>query len=99
VIGTRDPKAKKTEAERMASDGLLPKEYLRYLHPKDAAGVKVGEKVEPATAVAAELPKLKSITIGMKVVRRGLLSRWAVKKAGVSDPVLIMPSGDVVLLK
>lgn len=99
VIGQRDPRAKKTEAERMAADGLLPKEYLRYLHPKDAAGVKVGDKVEPATSFASELPRLKAITIGMKVVRRGLLSRWAVKKAGFGDPVLIMPDGKEISLK
>ena len=99
VIHERDSKAKKTEAERMAADGLLPKEYLKYLHPKDAAGVKTGDKVQPASAMADGLPKLKAITIGMKVVRRGLLSRWAVKKAGFSDPVLVMPDGKQIFLK
>jgi hypothetical protein len=97
TIKERDPKAKKTEMERAAADGLLPKEYVKYVHPKDAAGVKDGAKVEPASAFAAGLPRLKSVMIGMKVVRRGILSRWAVKKAGFNKPVIVVDGKDIVL--
>jgi hypothetical protein len=88
VIPPRDPKAKKTEMERAAADGLLPKELLKYLHPKDAGPVKAGSETKPASAFAAELPKLHSVVLGMKVVRRGLLNRWSVKKVGMERPVL-----------
>jgi hypothetical protein len=98
VIKERDPKAGKTQIERMAADGLLPKEIMKYVHPKDAAPVKNGSKVDPASAFAATLPRLKSVTIGMKVVRRGLLTRWAVKKAGFNKPILVTADGKEIPL-
>jgi hypothetical protein len=97
TIKERDPRAKKTEMERLAEDGTLPKEYLKYLHPKDAGPIEVGGKTEAASAIANSLPRLKAITIGMKVVRRGLLSRWAVKKAGFDKPVVIADAKEITL--
>lgn len=98
-IKQRDSKAPKTEMERLAAEGTLPKEYLKYLHPNDAAPVKDGIQTKPASAFASSLPRLKSITIGMKVVRRGIFSRWAVKKAGFDKPVIVAANGKEITLE
>jgi hypothetical protein len=88
-IPPRAPDAARTQFEKDAEQGLIPKEYLRYLHPKDPAAVKnASGEIKPASAYAAQMPTLKSVTVGLKVVRRGLFARWAVQKAGVQDPVV-----------
>ncbi len=90
LVKARDPQAKKTEMEKAAEQGLLPAEFSKYLIPKDAAPVQTAPgKTEPATAFADQLPRLQSIVIALKIVRRGALSRWAVRKVGVEKPVLV----------
>ncbi len=90
LVKPRDPKAKKTEMEKAAEQGLLPAEFSKYLIPKDAAPVKTASgKTEPAAAFTAQLPRLQSIVIALKIVRRGSLARWAVRKVGIEKPVLV----------
>lgn len=99
-IPARDPKAKKTEMERMAEDGTLPKEYLKYIHPKDAAGVKLKDgRTVPMQDYADRLPRLSSIVLDFKIVRRGSFKRWSVKKVGVEKPVLTTNGVSIEILE
>lgn len=88
-IKPRDPKAPRTQLEKAAEDGVLPKEYAKYLHPKDPAAIKLANgQIKSASAVSDQLPRLQSIVVGLKMVRRGLFGRWAVQKVGVETPVI-----------
>lgn len=99
-IPPRDPAAERTQAERAAEEGTLPKEYLKYLHPKDAGDIKEPDgKLVPAAQYAAELPKLKSIVLGLKVVRRGIFQRWAVQKIGVEKPIIVSGAKEFTLVE
>lgn len=101
LIPKYDPNAKQakgTEADEAATENILPAEMMKYLHPADAAPVSVmDKKVQPMSEFANELPRLKSIVIGMKIVRRGALKRWAVKKIGYEDPVITANGHDMTL--
>jgi hypothetical protein len=90
-----------SEADKLAEKGLLPPEMLRYLHPADPGQVKASDgKLAPISASAERLPRLKSMILGMKVVRRGWFKRWSVKKIGLEEAVIALPGGkDITLLQ
>ena len=92
------PETKPSEADKAVKDKVLPPEMMKYLHPTDAGAITLGDqKLVPVSQFASELPRLKSIVIGMKIVRRGVLKRWAVKKIGYEDPVITVNGHDAAL--
>lgn len=94
VVPPLDPKAPPTELEKAAKDGLLPADMAKYVHPADAGAVVTndGRKV-PLEQFGAQLPRLKSCLVGLKIVRTGMFSRWTVKKIGVADCTLALANG------
>jgi hypothetical protein len=100
VVKPPDPNDKpEVEGELKGVDkSLIPPEVLKYQQPKDAAPVKLTDgRTVPASEMAAQLPRLKAITIGFKIVRRGTYHRWAVKKLGIENPVLDVHGHELAL--
>lgn len=96
LVEPRDPKAPETDMEKAAKDGTLPKELVRYIQPADAGSVKLADgKVVPMSHFADSLPRLKSCEVGLKVVRRGTFKRWAIKKLGVVNCVLVSDGKEI----
>jgi hypothetical protein len=92
VIEKEPPPKSNLEEEQnsQAPADLIPPELAKYQHPGEAANVKLTDgKTVPAEAVAGELPRLQSAIIGFKIVRAGVWHRWAVKKLGVMEPVIV----------
>lgn len=90
LVVAEGPAPDKSEGqEAKLAQSLLPADLLKYQTPKDAAAVtQASGSTLPAEQIASQLPRLKSITVGLKVVRSGLLHQWTIKKLGVSDPVI-----------
>jgi hypothetical protein len=85
------PKSNLEEAQKSkAPADLIPPELAKYQHPAEAANVKLPDgKTVPAQESAGDLPRLQSAIIGFKIVRAGSWHRWAVKKLGVMEPVIV----------
>jgi hypothetical protein len=92
VIEKVPPPKSNLEAEQPseAPADLIPPELAKYQHPGEAANVKLSDgKTVPAQQVAGDLPRLQSAIIGFKIVRAGVWHRWAIKKLGVMEPVIV----------
>ncbi len=98
VIKPADTRKPESEADIISTRNILPAELTRYLHPADAAAVtsSLGQTI-PAAAAGSKLPRLKSILIGLKIVRRGTISRWAVKKLAIDEPALLVDGKEIQL--
>lgn len=89
-IKVPDKVVKPPAGEVMIVEKDLPPEVLKYLHPKDPGSATMADgKQVPMRAIESELPRLKSIIVGFKVVRRGMMQRWTIQKIGVQDGVLL----------
>ncbi len=96
LIPPVQPKDPKKEAEYMADLYLemLPPEEAKYVKPTDAADVITADgKAHPASEFEKLLPHLKRATLRLYMGRRGVLQRWAVKKARLKDPVFELADG------
>lgn len=65
-----------------------------YYIPKEAAAVKLPDGgTMPIDEVERKLPRLKSFTLRLQIVRRGQLKRWTVSDVNVIDPVMKLENG------
>lgn len=81
-----------------ALEQILPKGAARYMTPADASSVVLKDgRVVAADQFKDQLPRLKSITVGLKIVRAGWWRRWAIKKVGVQDIVVTSNGKDFEL--
>lgn len=97
--GGGDPFAsKETSAEEMKT--LFGDDAMIYTQPKDAGAVKdeAGKEI-PMEDLEKQLPRLKTATMRLHIVRRGQLKDWTVYHFGLMDPVLQLPDGRTIKLK
>lgn len=94
-----DPFAsKETSAEEMKT--LFGEDAMTYIQPKDAGVVKDENGKEIAVEdLEKQLPRLKSATMRLHIVRRGQLKDWTVYHFGMMEPVLQYPDGHTVKLE
>lgn len=98
-VAVKDPN-KKPEFTSDYYLSLLPAEQAIYVKPTDAADVLMSDGAKKAAAnFADQLPRLKSATLRLEIVRRGRFQRWAVKKGSVRDPVFALADGKELALK
>lgn len=70
-----------------------------YLYPADAGPVSGQDgKPIPSPAIAARLPKLKSLTLKLKMERRGSLTPWLVSRFLLSDAIVQVGGREAVRL-
>ena len=87
-----------SEEERKLAESLLPADLLKYQHPGEAGSIKLASgQTAPATQFASEVPRLKSVLLGFKVVRAGVWHRWLIHKLGVAQPVIIVGDKEIKL--
>lgn len=71
-----------------------------YYIPKEAAAVKLPDGgTMPIDEVERKLPRLKSFTLRLQIVRRGQLKRWTVSDVNVIDPVMQVDGNGTALVK
>ena len=101
LIKQPDPNAPLSEDDQkvaeMIKSGDLPKEWAAYMHPADPGPIESANGKVPISQFAASLPRLKSMLFGMKVVRRGAIQPWKIRKLAYDDPVLYVGSKEVPL--
>jgi|GEM_PF-464136 hypothetical protein len=81
---------------RVADEIIAKKgeEGLRYYIPREAASVKLPDGgTMPIDEVERKLPRLKSFTLRLQIVRRGQLKRWTVANVGIIDPIMKLENG------
>lgn len=75
---------------RYGEEGLSRCYYI----PKEAAAVKLPDGgTMPIDEVERKLPRMKSFTLRLQIVRRGQLKRWTVANVGIIDPVMKLENG------
>lgn len=86
------PKAKETEIPELTEDAIrktLGADSTEYLHPADPGPViKADGSAIPIEQIEARLPRLKSATLRLHVVRRGQIKDWTIYHFGFMYPVL-----------
>jgi hypothetical protein len=90
-------------AELAAPDALMreimPKDAARYSKPADAGTVMLADgRIVSADSIQDQLPRLKSVVVDLKIVRRGFVHRWTVKKVGLED-IVVTSNGKEFQLK
>ncbi len=97
---------KKAEEEKLppkestddAIKEALGADAAEYLHPKDAGPVvRADGTVIPEEQIEARLPRLKSATLRLHVVRRGQIKDWTIYHFGLMDPVLVENTKEILL--
>jgi hypothetical protein len=74
-------------------------EGIAYVQPKEAGDVvDASGAIINKDKIQSELPRVKSITMRLHVVRRGATSDWTIYHLGVLDPVIAFPDGHEVKL-
>lgn len=70
---------------------MLGSDAFAYLQPKEAGKVMLETREEMSLSeTESSLPKLKSATLRLHVVRRGQLKNWTIYHLALTDPVLIL---------
>jgi hypothetical protein len=87
-----------SEEERKLAESLLPADLLKYQHPGEAGSIKLASgQAAPASQFAPQLPRLKSLLVGFKIVRAGVWHRWLIHKLGVAQPVIVAGDKEIKL--
>jgi hypothetical protein len=97
----RTPLPPEQEEESRVSklaQGVLPADILKYQKPAEASPMKNDNgELQSAQQIAGDLPRLKTITVGFKIVRAGIMNRWGIKKLGIIDPVIVCGNKEYLL--
>jgi hypothetical protein len=97
----KKPEEEKQPPKDSTDDAIkaaLGEDSTEYLHPKEAGPVvKTDGTVIPAEQIEARLPRLKSATLRLHVVRRGQIKDWTIYHFGLMNPILIENGKEIAL--
>ncbi len=98
---SKEPKDESYVYENLEDDiaEALGKDYVRYLHPRDAGPVVRADGSRMSSAeIEASLPRLVSAKLRLHIVRRGKLRTWTVYHLGLIEPQVKLKDGRTIEL-